>query len=167
MPRKKIGKKVEINIQRISAQRLLDPKLRGLKKSRFPATTAIIAGVGLFVIAGAFGYFYFYKNNSLTTDYAPEIIVPEPTLGEAAAEPEQAAPLEPAVTVQKVKILDTPTGYLNVREGPGTNFQKIAQVTPGESYELISSDEPKGWYKIKLDETRSGWVTKQYAEVQK
>lgn len=71
----------------------------------------------------------------------------------------------PSVKLQEVEILETPTGYLNVRKGPGTNFEKIAQVKPGESYSLVSEDETAGWYEIKLSDSSTGWVTKQYAKI--
>ncbi|MDP2720602.1 MAG: SH3 domain-containing protein [bacterium] len=64
-------------------------------------------------------------------------------------------------TVAKVQVLSTPTGTLNVRAGPGLNYNIVATVKPGEEYELI--EENGGWYKIKLPST-TGWISSQYAE---
>lgn len=67
----------------------------------------------------------------------------------------------PAVGTSNVLILDTPTGFLNVRESGSINSSKIAQVNPGESYELISEKEE--WFEIKLTDGRKGWISSQYA----
>lgn len=64
------------------------------------------------------------------------------------------------VSVNKVKILTTPTGYLRVRSGPGTSYSEVARVNPGETYELL--EEKTGWSKIKVSDTVSGWVSSQY-----
>jgi hypothetical protein len=63
--------------------------------------------------------------------------------------------------VSHVKILDTGTGFLRVRSGPGTSYPEISRVTPGDVYELL--DESSGWYKIKLSPDVSGWVSSQFA----
>lgn len=60
-----------------------------------------------------------------------------------------------------VLIQDTPTGWLNSREGPGTSYPRITRVYPGESYPLL--EEKDNWYKIELDEGAEGWITSQYA----
>ena len=168
MPPKKTGKNVAINIQRISAQRLLDPKLRDLKaRADTPKTFYVIMAVGLFIVGVVFGYIYY--QSPVESTMAPEIIVPNEALTTGSDKP--AAPelpkFEPEVvkSMVTVTVLDTPTGYLNVRGGPGTNFEKIGQINPGETYELVTADQNKGWYQIKLDEARNGWVTKQYAEI--
>uniref|UniRef100_A0A0H4T660 Nonfunctional Uncharacterized protein n=1 Tax=uncultured Microgenomates bacterium Rifle_16ft_4_minimus_37633 TaxID=1665114 RepID=A0A0H4T660_9BACT len=79
---------------------------------------------------------------------------------------------EPRVEVQKtetekkemVKILQTPTGYLRVRKTPSTVGEEVGQVTPGETYELVETDDISGWFKIIYNEGKEGWVTNQYAE---
>ncbi|MDP3993655.1 MAG: SH3 domain-containing protein [Candidatus Doudnabacteria bacterium] len=165
MPPNKVRKKTDINIHRISEHRLLDPKLRDLKRAGSSKTFYIIMAVGLFIVGAVFGYIY-YKS-PVPSAGMPEIIVPNeaPTTSSDTPSAPETQSTEPKVEKQMVSVLDTPTGYLNVRLGPGTNFEKIGQVNPGESYELIIADEAVGWYQIKLDETRNGWVTKQYAEV--
>lgn len=60
----------------------------------------------------------------------------------------------------KILIQDTPTGWLNVRKGPGTSYDRIGRVYPGESYPLLKEED--NWYKIKIDEETQGWVTSQY-----
>ncbi len=62
---------------------------------------------------------------------------------------------------KSVVILQTPTGFLRVRKEPSTGAEEIAQVRPGDSFELL--DEGSGWFKIKLKDSRTGWVSGQYA----
>ena len=62
---------------------------------------------------------------------------------------------------KKVQITSTPTGFLNVRGGPGTGSSVVAKVNPGETYELL--EEQPGWYKIKLPSSQ-GWISSQYAK---
>lgn len=67
----------------------------------------------------------------------------------------------PAKPAAQVKILDTGTGFLRVRSGPGLNFGEVARVKPGEVYEYL--DVQPGWYKIKVSDTVTGWVSSQFA----
>lgn len=60
-----------------------------------------------------------------------------------------------------IKIKDTPTGWLNVRDGPGLSYAQVKRINPGEIYELL--DEKFGWYQIQLDEKTTGWITSVYA----
>src|SRR3989344_1987252 len=59
------------------------------------------------------------------------------------------------VTSRTLEISETPTGWLNVRSGPGTNFAPVGRVNPGEVYPLLA--EEGEWYRIE-----NGWVSKQY-----
>jgi uncharacterized protein YgiM (DUF1202 family) len=61
-----------------------------------------------------------------------------------------------------VRILDTPTGWLRVRDEPTLAGSESARVNPGQQFELI--DEQTGWYKIKIDNIKQGWISSQYAE---
>ncbi|MCT2537664.1 N-acetylmuramoyl-L-alanine amidase [Aquibacillus koreensis] len=53
---------------------------------------------------------------------------------------------------------------LNVRSGPGTDFEKVAQIDQGETYEII--EEQADWVKIDLGHT-TGWVSAEYISVEK
>ncbi len=66
-----------------------------------------------------------------------------------------------APSVVKILILDTPTGFLNVRESASLGGSIIQKVNPGDSFDLIS--EQTGWYEIKLTDGKIGWVNSQYA----
>lgn len=60
-----------------------------------------------------------------------------------------------------VTIKDTPTGWLNVREGPGISYNQIKRINPGETYNFL--EEKFGWYRIQLGEKSEGWIASQYA----
>jgi hypothetical protein len=70
-----------------------------------------------------------------------------------------ATPSPTAVAI-KITILDTPTGFLRVRENNSISSAEIAKVKPGESYELIS--EKEGWFEIKLGDNKVGWISSAY-----
>lgn len=64
---------------------------------------------------------------------------------------------------QNVLILNTPTGYLNVRAGPSLSASEVGQVIPQKIYPLISQES--GWYEITLDDGTTGWISSQYAKL--
>ena len=57
-------------------------------------------------------------------------------------------------------IKETEFGWLNVRTGPGSNYNILTKVYPGESYPLLETSGK--WYKIKMDVDRVGWVHSVY-----
>ena len=63
-----------------------------------------------------------------------------------------------------VLILDTPTGFLRVRDKPSLAGAEVGQVKPSETYELVS--EQISWYQIKLKNGQTGWISSQYAKKQ-
>lgn len=81
----------------------------------------------------------------------------------AAASPSATSTPSP-ISVTQVLILDTPTGFLRVRDQASLNGSQVGQVLPGEKYNLL--DEQDGWYKIKLKDETTGWVSSQYAQKQ-
>lgn len=164
---KRTSKAIKINVRK-KPEGLVDPKLVP-KKRDLSKVIALSTILGFLV--GGFGIAYIlFSNNPLSIEVQPEIIVPDnETLPEeetpaATTTPESTK--APQVVIQQLEILDTPTGYLNVRTGAGTNFEKITQIKPGESYEFISETaENGGWYQIRLDITTTGWITKRYARI--
>lgn len=69
--------------------------------------------------------------------------------------------LSPTIVVSKVLILNTPTGFLRVRESNSILSLEIGKAKPGETYELIT--EKEGWFKIKLTNGKVGWISSSYA----
>lgn len=66
------------------------------------------------------------------------------------------------LSISKVLILSTPTGFLRVRESGSIGSPEIARVSPGEKYDLV--EEGQGWLKIKLTDGKEGWVSAQYSQ---
>lgn len=66
----------------------------------------------------------------------------------------ESNPSTPGVFVQKVEILPTTTGFLNVRSEPSLQSNLIGKVTPGEVYEYKEISD--GWYKIVLCQLKDG-----------
>jgi hypothetical protein len=76
----------------------------------------------------------------------------------------------------EVKILETPVGFLRVRNEPSTLGKEVGQVEPGDIFELLETDEKTGWYKIEYlpaqageegEEglpAQTGWISSQYAK---
>ena len=63
----------------------------------------------------------------------------------------------PTAVGPTVKIRETETGWLRVREEPSNASAEVGKVNPGESYALL--EEQNGWYKIAL-----GWISAKYAD---
>jgi len=78
---------------------------------------------------------------------ATSISTPAPTASPSAA---------------KIIILDTPTGFLRVRESDSVSSAQVTTVNPGEKYDLVS--EKKGWFEIKLTNGEIGWISSQYSK---
>ena len=64
-------------------------------------------------------------------------------------------------TLVTVKIKETETGWLRVRETDSSVAKEIGRVKPGETYPLL--EEKAEWYKIDLDD-ETGWISSSYAE---
>jgi len=63
----------------------------------------------------------------------------------------------------KVKINKTPTGWLNVRQGPAITYSIIKKIYPGEIYSLISTTTD--WIQIDLGGNFDGWIKSDYGEI--
>jgi hypothetical protein len=81
-----------------------------------------------------------------------------PSTTPSSPEPSDASP----TPVNSVTILNTPTGFLRVRESPSLSANEVGEVTPGNTYELV--DAQSGWDEIKMDNGTTGWVSSQYAQ---
>lgn len=190
MPLKKTSKKIKIRtvsakkpstlaaapvdeekFQIISERRILDEKLlRSSSQTSLGRIIGLVLVLGL-LLGGGVLFYLMYTKSAVEPVPAHNIIIPEsstvPVESPPTANPAQNPTVpEPRVELQQVLIQDTPNGFLNVRSGPGTNFAKIGKVKPGETYELVSQDQVNGgWYQIRLDANRTGWVTRAYANI--
>jgi hypothetical protein len=85
---------------------------------------------------------------------------------ETTPTPTTKAEATPTASVAKpyVRIKETPTGWLRVREGPSTDATELAKVNPGETYSYLGETE-SGWHKIEYEEGEEGWVSGVYSEL--
>jgi uncharacterized protein YgiM (DUF1202 family) len=77
----------------------------------------------------------------------------------AKAKPE-TAPLSPSQ--QGYAIANVATGTLNVRNGPGIGYERIAQIYLYQRFPILGKNSSSSWYLIDLKDNRSGWVAKRY-----
>lgn len=68
----------------------------------------------------------------------------------------------PSIVLAKVRILETGTGFLRVRDQSSLGGNEIGRVLPGEEYAIL--EEEPGWYQITLATGEKGWISAQYAE---
>jgi hypothetical protein len=61
-----------------------------------------------------------------------------------------------------VEILDTETGFLNVRACAGLSCEEIGAVEPG--YKTVVTEKSGSWYKIIYDGANEGWVYSKYVK---
>jgi hypothetical protein len=64
----------------------------------------------------------------------------------------------------QVMILQTPTGFLRVRQSASVNAAEIARVEPGDKLDVVQ--EANGWYLIRLTDGTQGWISSEYAQKQ-
>lgn len=164
---KKISKRLPINLQRLSEQRLIDTKIiKARDQNPFSRVVAWAAALGFLVGGGIIGYFWFSGSAVVEPETSRNIVIPEETATAQEHEPTPSpAPTQIQPAQKMVEVLATETGYLNVREGPGTNYKKIREVRPGEAYEYVSEDTVAGWYQIKFEDGSTGWVINKYAKI--
>ncbi|MFC1710512.1 PEGA domain-containing protein, partial [Patescibacteria group bacterium] len=66
---------------------------------------------------------------------------------------------------EQIEIIDTPTGFLRVRLEPSTLAKEVARVSPGDTFDLLDTDDDTGWYKIEYEKDSEGWITDKYAKI--
>jgi hypothetical protein len=95
---------------------------------------------------------------------------PEPTATETdtpseTPEPTETATDEPSETPEPPANAEAPIaawidaeGGVNVRSGPGTNYDIIAVLEPRSTVTIIGENEDGSWYNVRLLDGRSGWI---------
>lgn len=83
-----------------------------------------------------------------------------PNVSSSSSQPSLPNPQTPKV--EKVTVLDTPTGFLRVRTDSSITSSEIGRVSPGDSLELVA--EKEGWFQIKMTDGKTGWISSQYAK---
>lgn len=92
--------------------------------------------------------------NGLSLNLSVDLAISEPDLTKL--------PTAPISSSQEVTIKSTPTGFLRVRETPSAGAKEIAQVKPKETYILL--EEIPGWTRIRLKDSKEGWVSSSYIQ---
>jgi uncharacterized protein YraI len=72
--------------------------------------------------------------------------------GEEAAK--EASALAAPVELPKIVA----SQILNVRNGPGTNYTILGQITQGSSYDIIAKNPASDWWQIQIGDDTKGWV---------
>jgi len=75
----------------------------------------------------------------------------------------EAAASEDSLNSLRVEILETSTGFLRVRRGPGIQYDEITKIYPGDVYPLLQTQAE--WGEIKLSEGSTGWVFAEYTKL--
>lgn len=68
----------------------------------------------------------------------------------------EALPTPNIIMPVKLKVTQTPLGYVRVRENPSVSSPEVARLTEGIEVDLI--EELPGWYKIKLQNGEVGYI---------
>lgn len=68
----------------------------------------------------------------------------------------------PTTSPQTVTILQTPTGFLRVRQESNINSAEIGRVNPGDTLPLLESLD--GWYKVQLESGKAGFISSSFAQ---
>jgi uncharacterized protein YgiM (DUF1202 family) len=84
-----------------------------------------------------------------------------PTMSKTTPTPTKPGVSPTIVHAGKVTILQTPNGFLRVRQQPTTTSPEISQVSPGQTFSY--TEEQNGWYYITLTNGTKGWISGQYA----
>lgn len=79
--------------------------------------------------------------------------------------PKQSSP-SAVLSKPYVEILDTPTGWLKVRETASINSAELAKVNPGDMFPYRESS-PSGWFNIQYATGKWGFISSQYAKLVK
>lgn len=93
-----------------------------------------------------------------------------PTMTQTAAPTNTSAPtMTPSITPTTIPTIITArviaTTRINVRSGPGTNFQPVSAVDPGTEFVVIGRNGDGSWIQVKLADEREGWVSASLVEV--
>ncbi len=94
--------------------------------------------------------------DSATLSGTPSVTPPGPTPTASKLAPT----LKPGM--KSVKIKDTPTGFLRVRDSSSAAGAEVGRVNPGDTFIIVS--EENGWIEIEYEKAKTGWISGQYAE---
>ena len=112
-------------------------------------------GLGLVILVAAAGWRF---TRLMPVAPLPPVVSPEVILTPSSVATSSSEAAMPTVTVAT-----TSTGWLNVRAGPGTNFEVLTRIYPDEVYPLLATEGDWARIKVTLEvEEIEGWVNTQY-----
>lgn len=95
------------------------------------------------------------------------LVSPTPTPTKAAITPlPKQASSSATLAKPYVEILNTPTGFLRVRETASTTGAELAQVNPGDKF-VYKESTTTGWLQIEYVKGKWGFVSSTYAKIVK
>lgn len=62
---------------------------------------------------------------------------------------------------ERIRINKNEVGFLRVRSGANIGFPVVAEVKPGEEYDVLDTGEGVSWYKIRVGDIE-GWVNGEF-----
>ncbi|NLE75594.1 MAG: SH3 domain-containing protein [Chloroflexi bacterium] len=101
-------------------------------------------------------------------------VTPIPTPAPPTATPEAsptpeatATPLAPTATPtpEPNPLVEVSVDTLNVRSGPGANFDRLGQVKRGDRLEVVARSTAGEWYQVCCVAEREGWVASEYVRL--
>lgn len=90
---------------------------------------------------------------------------PAPDQPVVAASVSNDPPANPAQEDDTRSVANVTAGRLNVRSGPGIQYERITQIFLYERYRIlgqVTTDGGAAWYQIDLRDGRLGWVSARY-----
>jgi len=159
------GKEASVSIVSIpdASQISIDGQVRGFAPYKI---NSIVSGEHSLIISAS-GYLERNLTINAYQGYKLTVVVKLATGGEVLPSPEPVSNNEGTLSVDKVKILETPNNFLRVRSDPSTDAQEVARVVSGNSYPLVEEDTETGWYLIEYESGKQGWVSSEYSQVVK
>jgi len=139
------------------------PKIDWQKVLSLIKKILLLGAIGLVVFGVIKGIIFFKPWGKLKKEEQPAVMAPVESEKETTPSPSPSPTPKP----EKVVILETETGWLNVREGPGVSFEKVTKVDVGEEFiELERKENEAGeeWVKIQVEEKTVGWVFGEYVK---
>src|SRR3989344_29052 len=130
-------------------------EIDGKALGQTPGSFEISEGEHTFVISHG-GFINRSIKASTTENYNLKIVV---DLAASEGESISFTP-SPLPSVDMVKILSTPTGFLRVRDKASTAGKEIGRVSPGDELQLLGIEG--SWTKVKLPDGVEGFVSSQY-----
>ena len=95
------------------------------------------------------------KGTALTAPKSVAIALSSIGTAAPAAKTGDAAVAAAATAGEDVQL--NTTQIVNVREGPGTGFAVLGQISPGENYKITGKTAANDWWQIDFGD-RKGWV---------